>query len=104
MNAYYQNVNRAGTETITDTHTLDVTVFDKLISLICAIVSFFTCPAAIAIEKAALSTVGFIAFFGVIGSMESGAVSMLIGLVLCAVISLGEFLVLKSLIKKRQKS
>ena len=98
MNADYQKTNR--TIAVTNNRPLDVTVFDKLISLICAIVSFFTCPAAVAIEKASLSTAGFVAFFGIIGSMESGAMSVLVGIILCAVISLGEFLILKSLVKK----
>ena len=98
MNAYYQKTNR--TIAVTDTRPLNITIGDKLISFICAIISFFTCTAAVAIEKAVFSTVGFIAFFGIIGSMESGVISMLWGVLLCAAISLGEFLILKSLVKK----
>ena len=102
MNAYYQKTNR--TIAVTDTRHLNITIGDKIISFICAIISLFTCTAAIAIEKALLSTVGFIAFFGIIGSMESGIFSMSIGVISCAAISLFEFLILKSLVKKANAS
>jgi hypothetical protein len=98
MNAYYQKTNR--TIAVTNNRPLNITIGDKIISFICAVISFFTCSAAVAIEKAVFSTAGFVAFFGIIGSMESGAISMVVGILLCAAISLGEFLVLRSLVKK----
>lgn len=99
MNAYYQNpkITRA-----TDIRPYpSVTVGDKLISCICMIVAALTCSVAIKVEKAVLCTVSFVGFFGVIGSMESGALGMLAGLFLCAIIGGIELLVFKSLFGKK---
>ena len=55
---------------------------------------------AVKLEKTALSLVLFIAFFGVVGGIESGALTMLAGILICAVISLFEYATLKSLFKR----
>ena len=46
----------------------------------------------------------FVAFFGVIGGIESGALSWFFGIVLCAVISLLEYVTLKSVFKPMAKN
>ena len=97
MNAYYQKPNR----TIIVTDNNPIAAGDRLIALICAIVAFFTSTVAIRIEKATLCTVGFVAFFGVIGSMDNGNVGMVGGAILCLAISFVEFLVFKSMAKKK---
>lgn len=102
MNAYYQRTNR--TVVVTDNKPLDINIGDKLISFICAVIAFFTSTVAVAIEKATLSVLGFVAFFGVVGSIELGSISMLAGVAICSVISIAEFFILKSLIKKGKAS
>ncbi len=97
MNAYYQRPNR----TIVVTDNNPINVGDKLIAIICAIVAFFTSAVAVKIEKATLCTVGFVAFFGVIGSMETESIGMLGGALLCLAISFVEFLIFKSMAKKK---
>lgn len=99
MNAYYQNpkVNIA-----TDIHPYpSAALGDKFISFICMMISALTCSTAIKVEKAVLCTVCFVGFFGVIGGMECGAVGMLAGLFLCAVIGGIELLIFKSLFAKK---
>jgi hypothetical protein len=98
MNAYYQKANR--TVTVANTRPLDITVGDKLISAICAIVSALTSDVAIIIGKISFSAIFFFAFFGVAGSIESGSISFLAGITICLGISLFEFVLLKSLFKK----
>ena len=102
MNAYYQQTNKI--ITATDTHPLDITVGDKLISFICAIVSTLTCDIAVIIEKICLSAVFFITFLGIAGGIESGSISFLAGIPICLGISFFEFLILKSLVKKNAKA
>ena len=97
MNAYYPGTTR----TIVVTDNNPINVGDKMISLICAIIALFTSAVAIKIEKATLCTAGFIAFFGIIGSMENGNLGMLVGILFCIVISLVEFSVFKSMIKNK---
>lgn len=99
MNAYYERTNR--TAVATGDRTINVNVGDKLIAAICAIVAFFTTTVAIRIEKSVVCTAGFVAFFGVIGSIESGSLSMLLGVAICAAISIAEFFILKSMFKKK---
>lgn len=102
MNAYLDNrtyhSNIKSAPSITD-----VRVGDKLISAICAIVAFFTCALMVKIEKATVATALFFSFFGVIGSMDNGSISLFGGLVLCLLITLVEFLTLKSMIDRRSK-
>ncbi len=101
MNAYYQRTNR--TVVVTDAKPLNINIGDKLISLICAIVSALTCDAAVVIEKISLSVAFFVAFFGVVGSIDAGSISMLAGIPICLALSVAECLILKSLIKKKAK-
>ena len=99
MNAYYQNPKITR---VTDIRPYpSVSAFDKLISLICAIVAALTSSVAIKVEKAVLCTVCFVGFFGVIGSMESGAVGTLAGLVLCLAFAGVELLIFKNLFGKK---
>lgn len=73
---------------------------DGFISFICAIIGMFTCSAAVKIEKTAISLVLFVSFFGVAGGIECGAISMLVGTLVCTLISLCEYVTLKSLFKR----
>ena len=99
MNAYYERTNKAAA--FGRVKPIDLSIGDKLISMICAIVAFFTSAIAVKVEKAIVSTAGFVAFFGIIGGIENGSISMLVGVVLCSTISIIEILVLKSLFKKK---
>ena len=100
MNAYLYN-GRINTRR----NTLPVThIGDNLINVLCAIVAFFTSAVAVKIEKAVLSTALFIAFFGVIGSMESGSIGLFVGALLNSAIILAEYFILRSLsVKKADK-
>ncbi len=102
MNAYFENTGyRTNTrkESAVSSHSFG----DGFISFICAIVGMLTCTAAIKLEKTALSLILFLASFGVIGAIESGAMSMLVGILICAVISLCEYATLRSLFKRATK-
>ena len=101
MNAYYERTNR---QAIADNHSINTSFGDGLISLICTIVAFFTSAAAVKVEKTILSTVCFVAFFGVIGSMDSGSIGMFAGISLCSLFSLIEFFIFKSMIKSKKAS
>ena len=98
MNAYYNNTN-IGTSTSNHRTAPDARFGDGLISLICNIVAILTSSAAIKISKALLCTALFVLFFGVVGSMDNGRMSMLWGMVVCASISFVEFAILKSTVK-----
>ena len=100
MNAYYEHNRIHNNRTqisIPATH-----ISDKIISAICMIVAFFTCTAAIRIEKTVLSAVCFFGFFGAIGGIESAALSPILGILLCAAFTYVEYLVLKSLFAKKK--
>lgn len=98
MNAYYEKTNR---QAIADNHSINTSFGDGLISFICTIVAFFTSAAAVKVEKTILSTVCFVAFFGVIGSMDSGSIGLASGILLCAIFSLVEFFIFKSMLKSK---
>jgi hypothetical protein len=98
MNAYYPGTTR----TIVVTDNNPINVGDKLISFICMIVALFTSAIAVKIEKATLCTAGFVAFFGIIGSMENGNLGLLAGVFFCIVISLVEFAIFKSMLKSKK--
>ncbi len=102
MNAYYERTNRTAAIDNARPINVNVNIGDRLIAAICAIVAIFTSAVAVRIEKAVLCTGGFVAFFGVIGSIESGNLSMILGVVICAVISLAEFFVFKSMFRKKK--
>lgn len=98
MNAYFENTSYG--RNIPRSRTAPARKYgDGFISFICAIIGLFTCTAAVKLEKTALSLVLFIAFFGIVGGIESGAISMLVGILVCGVISLLEYATLKSLFK-----
>ena len=100
MNAYYQKNNK--TTLVTDHSLFPAIGFgDRLISFICTVVALLTSAAAVKIEKASVGTALFLAFFGVIGGMESETLGTLSGLLLCAVITLAEYLLFKSMIKRK---
>ena len=102
MNAYYTGTEyRIGT--IEKSAQRDRVFGDKLISFICAIVAMVTCPVAIKLEKATVETVLIFAFFGIIGSMETNTISMGFGAIICIAICLVEYLIFKSMSKKRAK-
>ena len=103
MNAYYQNTNintnigrTLPRENIENTRKIG----DGLIDFLCSLVALLTCPVAMIMVKAALCVVTFVAFFGVIGGIECGAISMFFGIVICLALSLVEALLLKSMVKK----
>lgn len=100
MNAYYEN-KTLGNRIAGSANIHSIRVGDRLISVICAIVSFLTCSAALKIEKTALCTALFFSFFGIIGSMDRGSIGLFAGLFLCAVIFIFEFLLLKNIVSKR---
>lgn len=103
MNAYYQKNNK--TTLVTDGNLFpEVNFGDRLISVLCAIVAFFSSVAVVRIAKATFGTVLFLAFFGIVGGMESGNVGTFAGLLLCAAVSFVEFLTLKSMIRRRKES
>lgn len=101
MNAYYNNTNvgiregraRGG-----------IRIVDGIITLICAIVAVLTSSVAVKIEKAVLSTALFIAFFGLIGSMDAGNIGMLFGTFLCVICALLELVILKSIVSASRKA
>ena len=101
MNAYYERTNR---QAIANNHSINTAFGDGLISFICAVVAFFTSAAAVKVEKVVLSTVCFVAFFGIIGSMESGSIGMLFGILLCSACSLVEFFIFKSMMNNKKAS
>lgn len=96
MNAYFNNSN---IQTGTRTGALGnrSRTGDGLISFICAIVAIITSPIAIRIEKVAVSTALFFAFFGLIGSMDVGSIGIPAGMLLCSLCVLFEFAILRSL-------
>ena len=102
MNAYYTGTEyRIGT--IEKSASRDRVFGDRLISFICAIVAMVTCPVAVKLEKATLATALLFTFFGIIGSMEANTISMGLGAMICIAICLVEYLIFKSMAKKRAK-
>ena len=102
MNAYLNNTNvHTGTRGALDSRTR---TGDGLISFICAIVAIITSPIAVIIEKVAASTTLFFAFFGLIGSMEIGSIDILVGMLLCSLCVLLEFMILRSLASKSARA
>ncbi|MBR3879112.1 MAG: hypothetical protein IKJ24_03205 [Clostridia bacterium] len=105
MNAYSENLgNVRYNENTRAREYADKQLGDGLISFICAVIGLVTCSAAIKLEKTIAVFALFVAFFGVIGGIESGALSWFFGIALCAVISLLEYVTLKSVFKPMAKS
>ncbi len=98
MNAYYQHEHISNTR---QEELFSSTAGDRLIALICAVVAFFTNVITLRIMKALLCTVGFVGFFGVVGSMECESIGIFAGLLLCFAIAGGEFLLFKNMMKKK---
>ena len=102
MNAYYQNTDYTRTLPRSNVDT-SLKIGDGLINFICAVITLLTCPVAIIMVKAVLCTVTFVGFFGVIGGIESGSISMLMGIVVCLALSLVECILLRSMVAKNKK-
>ena len=100
MNAYFENTTYSNRLSSAPAIT-DVRIGDKLISVICAIIAFFTCSVMVKVEKATVATALFFSFFGVIGSIDNGSLGLFGGVALCALIILIEFLTLKSMVDRR---
>ena len=103
MNAYYQNTNFG--RTLPQEHTENTRkTGDGLINLICSLVTLLTCPVAMVMVKAVVCTATVIAFFGVIGGIECGTISLLLGIVICTILSAVEFFLLRSMVRKNKKN
>lgn len=102
MNAYFQNVKYNNNARTRKANTRRFG--DGLISFICAIVGMVTCPAAVMLEKTAVVFALFLSFFGLVGAIEAGVLSMFGGIVLGALISIAEYAILKSMFKKKKKA
>ncbi len=100
MNAYYENINVGYDQ---NTATGARRFGDGFISFICSVVAMVTCPAAVMLEKVAVIFALFLSFFAVVGATERGEMSMLLGIMICAVISLCEYGILRSFWKKNEK-
>ncbi len=100
MNVYFDNANIRYNENI---GTRERHLGDRLIDFICALVGMLTCPAAVKIEKTFLGFGLFVAFFAVVGAIEAGSISMLFGILICGVISLCEYSVIKGIFKPVKK-
>ena len=99
MNAYYENT--AYGRNATRIGAIPSRRYgDGFINFICAIIGIITCSAAVKIEKTAISFGLLLAFFGIVGGIDQGSISMLGGIVLCALISLLEYATLKSIFKR----
>ena len=99
MNAYYNPERTSTSQRANGINS--VTYGLGFINFLCAIVAFFTSTAAIKVEKICFSAICFVAFFGTVGSMESGNIGMLLGITICALATLLEFATLKSLVKRK---
>ena len=100
MNAYFEDFGKVRyNENVRAREESRRQIGDGLISFICAIIGLVTCPAAIKIEKTVVLLSLIIAFFGVIGGMESGTLSLFWGIVLSACIFFVEYVTLKSFFK-----
>ena len=97
MNAYFTDSKRTkrALPHINFTH--------GFIEFICSIVAFFTCDVVVNTIKIIVCAVSFIGFFGVIGGIESGNITLAGGLFICAILSTVEFFTLKSITEKSNK-
>ena len=98
MNAYYTNTNSE--KKLSSRALPKINVGHGFIEFICSLVAFFTCRAVVNIIKISLSLVCFITFFGIVGGMDSGSMSMGGGFVLCAACTLIEAAILRSMVVK----
>lgn len=99
MNAYFDNTSY-GRNIAREKNIPSHSFGDGFIAFICAVIEMLTCSVAVKIEKTVLSMVLLIAFFGVVGGIESGALSMLLGILIGGGISLLEYATLKSIFQR----
>ena len=98
MNAYYTNT---GSQKKLSSRALPkINLGNGFIEFICSLVAFFTCRAIVNIVKISISLVCFIAFFGIVGGMDSGSIGMGSGFICCAACTLIEAALLKSMASK----
>ncbi len=100
MNAYFENANVRYSENI---RVREHDFGERFIGFVCALVGMLTCSAAVKIEKTMLVFGLFVSFIAVIGAIESGMLSMLLGILLCGGISLAEYTILKGIFKPVKK-
>ena len=98
MNAYYSDANSK--KNLSHNAIPHINAGHGFIEFICSLVAFFTCRAVVNIFKISLSLVCFIAFFGIVGGMDSCSIGMGAGFVLCAAITLIEAAILRSMVVK----
>lgn len=103
MNAYYNNIG-FGVNAKREDAVPQSNIGEKLISFVCHIVAVLTCATAVKIEKSAACSALVFAFFGIIGGMDSGNISMLSGLIMCIATSLAVLALLKGTFKKSHDS
>ena len=91
MNAYYNesNVRRA-------------TLEDKTTSLICALISFITNKTFVTVVKLAVIAIAFFGFVATLGRIDSGSVGFFGGVIMCAVFSLLEIIVIGSMVGQKK--
>ena len=100
MNAYFDN--RTYSDRLSSAPSVSgARIGDRLISVICAIIAFFTCSVMVKVEKATVATALFFAFFGIVGSIDNGGIGLLGGVLLCALVTVIELITLKSMVDHR---
>ncbi len=107
MNAYLNDVRFNNTRYNENTRAYDTSksrLGDGIINLICAIVAIVTCPAAVMLEKTAVVFALFLSAIAVVGAIENGIIPMFAGISICAIISLCEYGMLKSLWRRSAKT
>ena len=97
MNAYFTNTKNV------KRHIPHINLTHGFIEFICSIVAFFTCDAVVNTIKIIISAICFIGFFGIVGGIDAGNISMSCGLFFCAILSTVEFFTLKSITAKDGK-
>ena len=100
MNAYYHHnedfvSNKGIINAYFGASATRVSVGEKLLSMLLALVRFLTCATVRRITKATAVAVTLVAFIGVIGAMESGALGLGAGLFIGAILLGIEYLCLR---------
>ena len=97
MNAYFTDPKR------TKRNIPHINFTHGFIEFICSIVAFFTCDVVATTIKIIVCAISFITFFGVIGGIDAGTITMARGLFICSILSTIEFFTLKSVTAKDNK-